>query len=70
MPKVKHRTKKLKKSTLTFLDKLEVTSELLPTQSAKTLYNTALSRYNTIKKLNRIIEDNPIEAIYNKYAEH
>jgi len=68
MPKVKHRLKKLKKSTLTFLDKLEVTSELLPTQSAKTLYNTALSRYNTIKKLNRIIEDNPIEAIYNKYA--
>jgi hypothetical protein len=49
------------------LDKLEVTLESSLSKSATTLYNTALSRYNTVKKVNRIIQDIPTKEVFDKY---
>lgn len=68
MANLKQNNKTSKLSPYTFLDKLEVTMESGLTKSAVTLYNTGLSRHNTIKKVNRILEWNPTEEIYNKYA--
>jgi len=64
MPKVKNNSHSNKAY---LLDKLEVTLESGLTKSATSLYNTALSRYNTVKKVNRIIEEIPTKEVWEKY---